>query len=871
MKYKQLIILLIISNYSLAQVKIKGYVNDLFDKAVPLATVQLLSENKMIGYATTDDVGFFELAYQQQNKGLSLKVSHINYETQIKHIDNINKDIIINLEEKLTSLTEVVVQSKLNVAKIKGDTLSYNLKALTTGNEEKLVDVLKKLPGIEINEDGKIMSQGKVLDNLLVNGKKMFGDNHKVATENINAEMLEGIDLLSNYETFGSIKEIEGSNKTALNINIKEEYLGKITGNVDLFGAYLKRYQINSNLFKFNEKLNLTGVINFNNTGYQPLSIKDYFSKNKSVRQELRNNEVSSNSLNTNDIPKFLLSDDNVNKKTNEFIALDFAYQKSEKFSINGFSIFSKLKTKEVSETSKVFFDSNNSSNVLENFIRNSNVLYNQTKINFDYKKSKNSLINYTLLLDPNLINTSNTFQNNLSNNLNEISDISDKINFKLGHQLSYISKISKNKLVSLNVFQEFNRINNVIDLKANYNLFNTNSNVLSQTILERNNDYGFYSKLTVKKNVHLYKFSAGYIFENSKFNSINSIDNKNYNDNFQSNYFTTDASFQKNEGKLNYKAKAELRFYNLIFNSDRNNNYFLLPTLQTKYNFNQTHHLLLNYSKIIDFYSSSNLNTNEYFENFRNFYTFSNIRFTTPLEQNIISMNYFKFDLYNGIVILLNSSYTLIGNRLSNNNKNNADYIEIQNINTENQYAWNNLFSYEHRISKIRNKFKFSINYIQSNFVNQVNFIENTQDTELFGVKTSFISIFKNEIFNYEFGLNYSNQHSFLSLQNIENKVLQLNPFFSFNGKLNEKFSYFIDNSFENYKTNIESTSFYNLSFKFNYKNNKIKYWIEANNILNLDNAKIIKFTARNNFTSTEIIDRLAGYIGVGLGFDLK
>ncbi len=123
-------------------------------------------------------------------------------------------------------------------------------------------------------------------------------------------------------------------------------------------------------------------------------------------------------------------------------------------------------------------------------------------------------------------------------------------------------------------------------------------------------------------------------------------------------------------------------------------------------------------FAKLSDFYSSSNLNTNEYFDYFRNFYTFSNIRFTTLLEQSIISTNYFKFDLYNGIVILLNSSYTLIGNRLSNNNKNNADYIEIQNINTENQYAWNNLFSYEHRISKIRNKFKFSINYIQSNLL---------------------------------------------------------------------------------------------------------------------------------------------------------
>lgn len=869
MKYKLLIIILIISNYCSSQVLVKGFVYDSFQRAVPFATVQLLSDDKIITYTTTDDNGFFELTYLQQKNNLFLKVTHVSFETQKKIIDGINKEIVFLLKDKLMSLTDVVVQSKQSLGKIKGDTLSYNLKALTTGNEEKLVDVLKKLPGIEINEDGKIMSQGKVLDNLLVNGKKMFGDNHKIATENINAEMLEGIDLLSNYETFGAIKEIEGSNKTALNINIKKEYLGKVTGNLDLLGAYLNRYQVDSNLFKFNQKLNLSSIINFNNTGYQPLSMKDYFSKNKSVRQELRNNDANTNTLNTNDIPKFLLSDNNVNKKSNEFIGLDFSYQPSEKLSVNGFSIFSRLRTKDVSTTNKVFFDSNNNLNIVENLKAENSILYNQTKINFDYKQTQNSLINYTFLFDPNSVNSSTRFLNNFNNSQNDILENSDKINYKLGHQLSYISKISKNKLISFNIFQEFNTNNNKIDIYSNYNLFNSIYTNLEQNVYEKNNDYGFYSKLTIKKKEHLYKFSVGYIFEKSVFKTSNIIDQNNVN--FQTNYFTTDVSFQKSEGKLNYKAKAEMRFYNLNFNSDIKKSFFLLPNLQTKYNFSQTHNIVLNYAKIIDFYSSSNLNTNEYFDNFRNYYINSNILYSTPLEQNIFSLNYFKFDLYDGIVILVNSSYTLFGNRFSNNNDNTTNFIQIQKINTNNQFSWNNLMSYEHRFSKIRNKFKISLNYINSDFVNQISFIENTQKTELFGVKSSIISIFKNEIFDYEIGLNYSKQKNYLSLQKFENKITQFNPFISFNGKLNSNLSYFIDNSFENYQSNNESTKFYNLSLKINYKRKKIKYWIDANNMLNLDNVKVIKFVSKNNFTSTEIIDRLAGYIGFGIGIDLK
>jgi hypothetical protein len=859
----------LLSHFCFSQIPVSGILKNKANIEIPSATIQLMVDNKLIAYSTSDEAGFFEIAVSKNILAkYTLKITHVQYHTKIIEIANINVILLIVLDEKEVELKEIVIQSKLAVAKIKGDTLRYNLKALTTGNEEKLVDVLRKLPGIEVNEDGKIMSQGKVINDLLVNGKKMFGDNHKIATENINAEMLEGIDVLSNYENFAALKEIEGSNKTALNINIKKEFLGKITGTIDAYTAYLSRYQVNSNLFKFNEKLNVSAVVNFNNTGFQPLSLKDYFSLNKSVRQELRNSDVSINSFKANDIPTFLLSDDNVSTKANEFIAFDFAYQSTSKLSINGFSIFSRLRTTEISRTNKVFFDNSSTSNVLENIFSKNNLLYNQTKINIDYKQSTNNLVNYTLLFDPNVINASNTIGNNLNSIQNRIGESIDKINYKFGHQLSYISKIDKNKLLSFNLFQEFNKNQSDIGLDANYNLFNRNGN-LTQNSVEKNNDYGFYSKLTIKNKQHLYKFSFGYIFENSNFNTSSTLGDNRIN--FTSNYFTSDISFQKSEGKFNYKAKSEFRHYFLKFGDEKGENSFILPSFLFKYNFNQTHHLLVNYSKTVDVYSARNLNDNSFFESFRNLFANSNINYSTPITQHIYALNYFQFDLYNGIVIMLNSSYTVFGNRLSNNSVNAVDFIQIQQINTENQFAWNNSISYEHRISKIKNKFKVSFNYINSNFVNQISFVNTTQLTELFGIKTSLISIFKNEYFNYECGLNYRYQTNSLSFQGTKNKIIQLNPFLSFNGKINSQFSYFIDNSFEKFNTDNQSTDFFNLSFKVNYKAKKFKYWFEATNVLNIENAQVIKFISSNNFTSTEIIDRLAGYIGFGIGFNIK
>lgn len=862
---------LFISTNCFSQNVLKGVLNTRESLPIGSASIQLIAESKTIGYTISDDLGNFEIKFTP-DKTLEyyLKITHLNFETKITELKNFNleKRTQITLDIKNKLLEEVVVQSKLGVAKLKGDTLSYNLKALTTGNEEKLVDVLKKLPGIEINEDGKILSQGKVINDFLVNGKKMFGENHKIATENIDAEMLEGIDLLSNYENFSTLKDIEKSNKSALNIQIKKDYWGKINGNMNLFASPTQRYQANATLLKFNENLNISSIINLNNTGYQALSMKDYFSLNKSVRQELRNNDASSNSLNTNDIPKFLLADDNVNSKQNEFAAFDFAYQNGKKLSANGFSIFTRLNTKEVSQTRKVFFNNSTLTSISESFGSKNELYYNQSKVNFDYKINPNSLLNYTVLFDPNVINSNNRFENNLNTKENEIQQEFKELNFKFGHQFSFINKIASNKLISFNVFQEINKNQDDLSLKANYNLFNLNNN-LSQAIIEKNNDFGIYSKLTVKKKDLLYKFTLSYVFENSDFNSTNLYHQNQVG--FNSNYLSSDWGIQKTEGKFNYKTKAELRHYFLKFQSEKNEKTYLLPGLQIKYNFSQTHHLLANYNKTIDFYSSKNLNQNPYFENFRTNYLNSSILYSTPLLQNIYSLNYFKFDLYHGIILLFNSSYTSFGNRLSNNSSNSIEYIDINQINTKNQFNWSNSISYEHRISDLKNKFKLGISYIKTNFINQVNLINNTQLTELYGIRSSLLSLFKKDFFNYEIGLNYNIQNFDLSLLKEQNKIKQVNPFISFNGKINTNTTYFIDNSYERYISNEENTSFYNLSFKLNHKHKKMNYWFEGNNILNIKNAKTLKFSSRYNYTSTEITDRLAGFIGFGIGFSIK
>lgn len=296
---------------------------------------------------------------------------------------------------------------------------------------------------------------------------------------------------------------------------------------------------------------------------------------------------------------------------------------------------------------------------------------------------------------------------------------------------------------------------------------------------------------------------------------------------------------------------------------------WFFLPAIQLKYNIGPTHHIFLNYLRVIDYANVDYLNDNSFIDNFRTIKEPSSLNFSSPYIQNIYSLNYLNLDLYNGLVIFFNSIYTEYETRISNNTQLENNIIKTTNINLTNQFSWVNQITLEYRLLGLKNKLKLSANHIQSNFKNETNSKLNTQLIQSYGSKCSVLSSFKSEIFNYEIGYRFNMQSTKFSVFNSVNSLLTQNLFFNFNGSLNEKWSYILENLLERYKSEDLTTQFNNLNFKIVKKNKKIKYWLEGNNILNLNNQKIINIYNKNNFIATDIVNRLAGYLGLGLGYN--
>ena len=856
--------------YSQTEKIIKGKLTDETGEVVIGASVLLKNQTgDIVTYAISDEKGSFTLSTKALGVHI-LEASHISYAfysasiTITKDKNSYTKKIV--LKPKGDELDEVVIQGRRAMAVQNGDTLSYNLNAYNTGNEQKLKDIIEKLPGLEIDENGRIKSEGKVIDNLLVDGKPFFGDNHKIATDNLNAKMVGGIDLLKNYETFDAVKEIEGSNETALNIKIKEEYQGRPTGNVEAYGAYKERYRLHTNLFSFGKKHNLSFIGDVNNTGEQPISLLDYIQMDTSNEIKSKEDEISSIAPGT-DLPSFLQENNNRIKQRSKFGALNAVFTPLENMAVEAFSILDveNIKKKQFSEQQ---FFSQNQDLFSEEFIREDNdFLINQTNINAEYKPNSNSILKYTFDYKP----QDNEFFTNIDGEVETIQqNTTQTIKTKghtLGQNIGYTSRLSSNKLLAINGFS--NRITKTtkLFLSSNQPLFDV-GNTISQRLERNSEEYGVYSKYTQRIKDYIFKFNLGYVWKKSKFYDITESNDAI---SYHQNYLHTGASAEKKEGFFQYELIFNFRNYHNSFNGEKEDAWLFLPSLEGKLSFSKTHYISANYTRQTGFPEANQLNTFPYVIDYRNYRNNTNADFSEPIINNRFGFQYFYFNLYSGTQILFNSFYDKTKNAIGVNNDIDGIYNYSNFLNVPYKSNWTNTLRFQTRINPIKTIFKLKLDYSHIEFNNFLNGNQNKAVNKQYKIKPSLASYFKNSWINYEIGVNYEHNNTFFDLTEVENQGSKTSPFIHLEGAFLKYWTYRLNNALSYYKTSTIEREFHQLDFELRYKkeDSKFSYWVSGNNILNISNTQIVEAIAMQNSIARNIIYQMPGYIGIGASYD--
>ncbi len=209
------------------------------DEKTPLesATVYLerAKDSSMVTYTITDRDGNFSLENKTAESALGLYISYVGYQTHFQKVTIDKPDINlgnISLKTDANALDEVIVRSIAPIT-VKKDTLEFNVKSFKTKKDANIEDLLKELPGVEVDEEGKITVNGKEVNKIFVNGKPFFGDDPTITTRNLTKDIVEKIQILdtkSKDQAFTG-ETVTGDNKT-INLVIKKENNKGVFGRV---------------------------------------------------------------------------------------------------------------------------------------------------------------------------------------------------------------------------------------------------------------------------------------------------------------------------------------------------------------------------------------------------------------------------------------------------------------------------------------------------------------------------------------------------------------------------------------------------------------------------------------------------------------
>lgn len=744
-------------------------------------------DNLLIDYIALNDKG----EYRINVKSIGLLRVELSYQgLQFK-----KKSIIINIiydkknyyndfvvDENIELLDQVILVAKKEKIRIKNDTTVYNISKFKKVGDKKIIDILKKLPGITVNDNtGQISYKGKPIESLLLDGDDLFGKAYSVASRNISSDLIESVEGIEDYHKNRLKKGLSKSNKVAINLKIKKGKI-KLSGELSLAKG-VERHLINNSIVNLAKRNKGFGIININNISDDNTSFKDevYNSENAEEIKLYSTNFYKSSRVLDSPITereyinnlKYISYNNLLRPIKNIKILTNFSFlhdknisenQSHEEYRLNNFPVkisnsnINNVKTNDfiisnkiefdISQTSIIQYQSkiryknkfyNNNNNILNTFTTSNTDLlkrkeYSENNLTYSKKPSENSLFEVRLKLTNDRLNDSTFFD---SNNV-DLAMFSEKIISNRRFYNFDVSYIKKRKNINYRI--GLSHLNDLEKSKFNDNVLRRN------IILNKINE--------VSTKVNFSGFKKIIFSTDTKFKIIHKTINIEKGNSFALDYFL----------KLNYKistsSKASLSYKKT---NELPNNYFLntsiiQPDNQTTIknipsnkmiNLKNLSIFLFNYDLINQRSYTFLLSYKEKKNEFSPIYEINNTQKKITYFQNnktlknlnlSLSTSFFLNKLNNKIELGLSSDQSSYYSFLTNNTPNkikSSTYSSNIQINS----AFDSFFNYKTHFGITKSGYKFAEETMTFN--DQLNF----------GVKMSFILFKKSYIkFNNEF-----------------------------------------------------------------------------------------------------------------------
>lgn len=312
------------------------------DSLAPLERANVLARplTKKTGviFTATDHKGRYRLELDKETD-YRLSVSYLGYapeEIEIRAAEP-RSEHHFRLKMKGEKLSEVIVSYEMPII-VKKDTLIYKVDAFTLGSERKMKDILQKLPGVAVDEDGIVTVQGKQVTQMLVEGKLFFGGSSKLAVENVPADAIDKIEVIDHFNEVGFLKEVSSSDDLAMNVLLKEEKKKFVFGDLEAGIGAKESHLLHAALFYYSPTFNLSTIGDGNNFGKSAFGFQDLIHFQGGVSR-FTNRERKP----LTDLSEFAKDNHNMSQHKSDFAAINYGFSTKNNLHITGFGLFSKL------------------------------------------------------------------------------------------------------------------------------------------------------------------------------------------------------------------------------------------------------------------------------------------------------------------------------------------------------------------------------------------------------------------------------------------------------------------------------------------------------------------------------------------------
>ncbi|MFM9826635.1 carboxypeptidase-like regulatory domain-containing protein [Flavobacterium sp.] len=893
MKKNIQLILFFISSISFSQsIKFEGIVTDSKSIALEMANVMAVNQTTkaMDSYAITNDKGKFVLNLNT-NTNYAIKISYLGMQNKELSITTTteNSTKVIAMEEGGIELDGVEIVREMPVS-IKGDTIVYNADSFKSGTERKLEDILKKLPGVEVNADGEIEVEGKKVTKLMVEGKDFFDGDTKLGVKNIPADAIDKVQVLRNYSEIGALKGVENNqDNVAMNIKLKSGkknfWFGDMTAGIGV-GHIESRYLINPKTFYYNPKYSINLITNFNNIGELPLTVQDYYKFTGGFRGMMKKGGTNFN-VSSNDLGISLLRNNRAKEIETQFGASNFSFNINKAWNLSGFAILSESITETETKSQTNIFRTNSSqiqSTENRNDTGNQKSNLGLFKLSSTYKPTTRFQLDYDILAKLSKQNETNALLreaivNNNSNSEN-IATFKKQNPISLNQNLSFYYTHNDKNIFALEIqhlYQEEDPFYNAnLESKpfnfSDYISGQDRNNISQNRFIKTNKSdikLDYYYMLTPKSNINL-TLGNTYSFQNFNSSIFQVLDDQTVNN-------LTDVV---NSNNVNYIFKdAFLGFYYKILSekftftpgvslhtfamkndqlgtSSSQNFFRVLPDFLAIYQIKKAESLTYNFSFTNNFTDINRLSEGIIFSNYN-----SLTRGDRTLENATSiahSLRYFKYNMYNLENISAFASYSkqidAIKTRALFNGVNqisnpfNSDFAD-ETLSGNGSYGRSFLKNY-------KASFGVNLNWSKNNNIridrvaNKDVLITNESFTQSYTLKAS--TNYKN-MPNLELGYNWvKNDYN-------NNTFYTDKPFAKLDYFFLESFSFVSEYEFYHYYNNDKTINneydFLSFSLIYQKKNSKLEYKISGTNLLNTTSLNDDSFSQFSTRTSQYIV----------------